>query len=128
MSTQASCRRNTPCAEARSVAAAPPWLLGPRFRGGSEETEGGQGGSARSGALDGYGEGLAAADAQAGHAALLALLLEGVHQRDDDARPGGADGVALGAGAAVDLDPLVVGAALRHGQHGDDGEGRVAFS
>src|SRR5690625_7734255 len=119
MSTQASCRRNTPCAEARSVAAAPPWLLGPRFRGGSEETERVQGGVARSGALDGYGEGLAAADAHAGHAALLALLLEGVHQRDDDAPTGAADGVALVAGAAVYIDSLVVDADLPHGQHCD---------
>src|SRR5690625_558668 len=122
MRTQASCRRNTPCAGARSVAAAPPWLLGSRFGGGSEETEGVQGGGARSGARDGYGEGLAAADAQAGHAALLALLLEGVHQRDDDARPGGADGVALGAGADVDIDPLVADAYLPAGQYRTPGE------
>src|SRR5690625_3845110 len=30
------CRRNTRCAEVRAVAAAPPRLLGPRFRGGDE--------------------------------------------------------------------------------------------
>src|SRR5690625_3065 len=34
--SQASCRRNIRCAEVRFVAAAPPRLLGPRFRGGNE--------------------------------------------------------------------------------------------
>src|SRR5690625_3365362 len=36
MSTQASCRWKARCVEVRSVAAAPPRLLGPRFRGGNE--------------------------------------------------------------------------------------------
>src|SRR5690625_3033717 len=35
--TRASCRRKARCAEVRAVAAAPPRLLGPRFRGGNEE-------------------------------------------------------------------------------------------
>src|SRR5690625_5002223 len=37
------CRRKARCAEARSVAAAPPRLLGPRFRGGNEGERGGAG-------------------------------------------------------------------------------------
>src|SRR5690625_4856960 len=37
----ASCRRKTYCAEVRSVAAATPRFLGPRFRGGNERERGG---------------------------------------------------------------------------------------
>src|SRR5690625_3778415 len=38
-SAWASCRRKAHCAEVRSVAAAPPRFLGPRFRGGNERGE-----------------------------------------------------------------------------------------
>src|SRR5690625_2873117 len=38
---RASCRRKAHCTEVRSVAAAPPRLLGPRFRGGNEGERGG---------------------------------------------------------------------------------------
>src|SRR5574343_1000287 len=50
------------------------------------------------------GGGFAAADAQAGYAALEAVLLERAKQGNDDAGAGSTDWVAQGAGAAVDVD------------------------
>src|SRR5690625_6201607 len=48
---QASCRWKARCVEVRFVAAAPPWLLGPRFRGGGGGApRGGGGRAARGGA------------------------------------------------------------------------------
>src|SRR6056297_614720 len=57
--------------------------------------------------LDTDGHCLAAADAQRGDAAPAAAFAERVQQRDEDARARGADGMAQGAGAAVDVDLLV---------------------
>jgi hypothetical protein len=48
-----------------------------------------------------------------------------MHQRGDDARAGGADGMAERAGAAIDVGARVVEAHVAHGRHGDDGESLV---
>src|SRR5687768_9301570 len=49
---------------------------------------------------------LAAAEADRGHAALSAALAQGVNQGDQDARAAGAERVAQGHRAAVDVDLL----------------------
>ena len=48
-----------------------------------------------------------------------------MHQRGDDARAGGADGMAERAGAAIDVGARVVEADVAHGGHGDGREGLV---
>src|SRR5471030_829518 len=77
--------------------------------------------------FDCHGGGFAAADAQAGDAALAASFAQGADQRHQDARAGSADGMAQGAGAAVDVDLLVLQTVLLHRRHGHDGEGFVDF-
>ena len=49
-----------------------------------------------------YGRCLTAADAQRSDAALPVQTLHGMCERDDQPRARGTDGVALGAGAAMD--------------------------
>ena len=61
----------------------------------------------------------------AASAALLAVALQGVHERRQDARAGRADRMAERAGAAVDVDLLVRDADVLHRRHGDDREGLV---
>ncbi len=72
-----------------------------------------------------HGGGFAAADAQRGDAALAAFLAQGVDQGEDDPRAGGTDRMALGAGAAIDIDLGMIEAVFAHGEHGDHGEGFV---
>src|SRR6478609_6446158 len=56
--------------------------------------------------LDHHGDRLAAADAQRRHAALLALALQRIQQRRQDARARGADGMPERDRAAQHVDPL----------------------
>ena len=55
-------------------------------------------------AFDGEGYGVAAAEAEGGYAFLCVAALHLVDERDEDARAAGADGVADGDCAAVDVD------------------------
>ena len=48
-----------------------------------------------------------------------------VDQRRQDARAGGADGMAQGACAAVDVHARVIDVDVAHGGHGHGGEGFV---
>src|SRR3954470_714015 len=57
--------------------------------------------------LKGHRGGFAAADAEAGHAALQAALAQRAEQRHQDARARGADRMAQRAGAAVDVHLVV---------------------
>src|SRR3954464_2475355 len=57
-------------------------------------------------ALDHHGDRFAAADAQRRHAALLALRLQRVQKRRQNARARGADGMAERHGAAMHIDLL----------------------
>ena len=57
---------------------------------------------------------LAAADAQRRDTSFFTEFFQCIHQGDDDAGPGGADGVALGAGAAVYIDLFVIKAEVLH--------------
>ena len=57
--------------------------------------------------FDRHRRGFAAADAQAGDAALAAVLAQRAEQRHQDARARGADRMAQRAGAAVDVDLVV---------------------
>src|SRR3546814_9103058 len=65
----------------------------------------------------------AAADAQAGDAARLAVALERGDQRRDDARAAGADRVAERGRAAMDVDLVVRAAEVVHREHRDTGKG-----
>ena len=58
--------------------------------------------------LNRHGRSLAATDAKSCNALLFAVTLKSVHEGDKQARAGGADGVTLRAGAAVDVDFLGV--------------------
>src|SRR3546814_1221482 len=64
----------------------------------------------------------AAADAQAGDAARLAVALERGDQRRDDARAAGADRVAERGRAAMDVDLVVRDAEVVHREHRDRSE------
>jgi hypothetical protein len=59
-------------------------------------------------ALDGYSGRFAAADAQRGDATPCIVFVHRRKQGNENARPGGADGMAQCASAAVDIDPLMV--------------------
>ena len=54
-------------------------------------------------ALDGEGDGVAAAEAEGGDAAVDVAANHLVDEGDEDARAGGADGMADGDGAAIDV-------------------------
>src|SRR5699024_12335271 len=77
--------------------------------------------------LDGQCSGLTATDAQAGNATLAAAGFQGVNHRDHDARAAGADGMAHGDGAAVDVDLVVRQVGLFVRRPGDVAPGRVDF-
>src|SRR5690606_7311581 len=77
--------------------------------------------------LDRHGGAFAAADAEGGDAALGVAGLECVEEGDEDAGAAGANGVAEGAGAAVDVELVVGNVEIFHGGHGHDGEGLVHF-
>src|SRR5574337_493270 len=72
-----------------------------------------------------HGGRFAAADAQAGNAALAAALAQGVDQRDDDARTRRTDRVTEGAGAAVHVHLVRRQAERVDGEQRDDREGFV---
>src|SRR5215472_11144901 len=78
-------------------------------------------------ALDGQGDGIAAAEAESGDAALEVAALEFIEQRKEDARAGSADGMAEGDRAAVDVDLIGIEAELARNGNGGDGEGFVQF-
>src|SRR5690606_34898565 len=75
--------------------------------------------------LNRHCSGLATADAETRDTALAASGAQSVDQRGNDARAGGADGVALGAGTAVDVDLDMRDVEPVHGQQRDHGEGFV---
>src|SRR5690349_15234014 len=79
----------------------------------------------RSDQLDDRGDAHPAADAERGEAALLVAAGELVDEGAEDHRAGGAEGVAHGDGAAVDVGDLVGNAHVLHEPHGDGGEGLV---
>src|SRR5574338_1717177 len=62
--------------------------------------------------LDGHGHRSPAAQAEGGEAPATTAPPQLVQQRGQDARPGGADGVAEGDGTAVDVDAIPVEAEL----------------
>src|SRR5690348_1775690 len=65
-----------------------------------------------------HGGGFTTTNAKRSDPALPAPVLEGMDQRHQDARAGGADRVAEGAGAAVHVDARVFDLELGHGGHG----------
>src|SRR4029079_13305213 len=67
----------------------------------------------------------AAADAQGGQAPAKVAALQLVDQGAEDHRAGGAERVAHGDGAAVDVGLLVGDPHVLHVAHGDGGEGLV---
>src|SRR6478672_1866134 len=70
---------------------------------------------------------LAAADAEAGHAALATRLLERIDQGDENACAARANRVAERGRAAMDVDLLMGDAEILHREHGDAGESLVDF-
>src|SRR3954451_1138327 len=79
----------------------------------------------RSDELDDGGDAHAAADAERGEAAALALALQLVDERAQDDGAGGAQRVAHGDGAAVDVGDVVADPHVLHEAHRDGGEGLV---
>src|SRR3981081_2407728 len=75
--------------------------------------------------LDDHGDALAAADAHAGEAELDVALLHLVEEGDQDAGAAGADGVADGDGAAVDVEAVLGDGELAADGDGLGGEGLV---
>ena len=78
-------------------------------------------------ALDAHGDAHAAADAQRGEALLGVAALHLVQQRVEHARAGGADRMADGDGAAVDVDLVGVPAEALVDGAGLGGEGLVGL-
>src|SRR3569833_1393388 len=77
--------------------------------------------------LHGYGHSLATTNAKRCNTALFAIRLQSVDQSGENTSAGGADGVAEGAGAAVDVYPGMVDIDVLHRDHGDRGESLVDF-
>jgi CO/xanthine dehydrogenase Mo-binding subunit len=73
------------------------------------------------------GGGFSAADAEGGYAAFEAVFLECRQQGDDNARTGGADGMAESASAAVDVDFFIWQREIAHDRHNDYGKRLVDF-
>src|ERR1700744_874490 len=71
------------------------------------------------------GDSFATPNAKRRDTALLAIGMESGDQRCEDASAGGADGVAKGAGAAVDVNAGVVDVDVLHSDHRDSGESLV---
>ena len=78
-------------------------------------------------ALKGNSRRLTAADAQRCNTPLFVLVLHGVGQSHDKAAAGRAYRVALGASAAVHVDPCWVQTELLGSQHGDHGKRLIYF-
>src|SRR6185437_11995966 len=76
-------------------------------------------------ALHDRGDAHAAADAQRGQAVALLLALELIDERAQDHAAGGAEGVAHGDGAAVDVDLVHVPAHVLDVAQDNGGEGLV---
>src|SRR3989442_7148850 len=70
-------------------------------------------------------DGVAAAEAESGDAALEIAASELVEQRDENARAGSADGMADGDGAAVHVDIFGIELELARDGDGGNGEGFV---
>src|SRR2546425_11183749 len=70
-------------------------------------------------------DGVAAAEAESGDAALEIAASELVEQRDENARAGSADGMTDGDGAAVHVDFFGIELQLARDGDGGDGEGFV---
>src|SRR3954470_17524983 len=77
--------------------------------------------------LDGDRYGFSATDAKRCNTALFAIRLKSVDQGGEDASAGGADGVAEGTGAAIDVYTGMVDIDFLHRDHGDRGESLVDF-
>src|ERR1051325_6716681 len=75
--------------------------------------------------LDGQGDGLAAADAQRVDAGAGATLFHRVDESHQRARAAGADGVAQGDSATLNIDLVVGDTEFFHGGHRHDREGLV---
>src|SRR6476620_4236721 len=79
----------------------------------------------RSDQLDDRRDAHAAADAERGEAALLVATGELVDEGAEDHRAGGAERVAHGDGATVDVGHVMADAHVAHEPHGHGGEGLV---
>src|SRR5713101_1240246 len=72
--------------------------------------------------FNGEGDGVAAAEAQCGDAALQVAALQFIEQRDQDARAAGADGMAERHRAAVDVHLFRIELEVPRNGNGSDGE------